>query len=205
MRAKVWLVFGIVIGVAVGIGRIDYFAGAAGSLSDTALRLVASAGHRIVVAAASHGAPQRAVDGITAALAVLVPGTAALLLIVAARGSVRLKGPVALLLVGLGIAAFFYLPHGDAIGVAVLAFVAAVVVVVATGPLLAAPLAALAAVIGTAYLPRLLANHSTVPDAPVSALHRAIFATPGTPLWLRIAVLVVAVLPFGAALRLALA
>lgn len=205
MRGKLWLLVGIAVGIVIGFGHLGYFAGAAGSLSDTAERLVGSAGHRIITAAASHGAPRRVVLGVAAVLALLVPGVTALLLMIVARGSVRLKGLVALILVGVGIAGFFYLSGGTAVGVAALAFVAAAVAMVATGPLLAAPLAALAAVIGAAFLPRLLDSHSTLANAPVAHLHQALFATAGSPLWLRVVVLVAAAVPFGGALRVALA
>ena len=204
MRGKVWLLVGIVVGIAIALGHLAYFAGAAASLSSTAERLVGSAGHRIITEAASHGAPRRSVLGLTAVLALLVPGITALLLVAVARGAGRLKGLVALILVGIGIASFFYLSGGAAIGVAVLALAAAAVTMVATGPLLEAPLAALAAVIGTAFLPRLLGKHSTLANVPVAHLHQALFATAGSPLWLRVVVLVGAAVPFAVALRTAL-
>jgi hypothetical protein len=120
----------------------------------------------------------------------------------AARATLYLRVVIGLLVAALGVAAFFYLPHGAAAGVAALAFVAAGVAVAATGPLVAAPLAALAALIATAFLPRLLASHSTLPNAPVAALHQALFASAGSPLWLRIVVLALAALPFAFAARL---
>ena len=107
-----------------------------------------------------------------------------------------------MLVAGLGVGAFFYLPHGVAAGAAVLAFAAAGIALVATGPLVAAPLAALAALIATSFLPRILATHSTVPNLPVNALHEVLFATPGSPMWLRVVVLVLAALPFAFAARL---
>jgi hypothetical protein len=133
---------------------------------------------------------------------VLVPGVTAVLLIFAARCTLRVRAVIGLLLAGLGIAAFFYLPHGEAAGVAVLALLAAGLAASATGPLVAAPLAGIAALIATAYLPRLFAADSTLPNIPVSALHQALFASPGSPLWLRIVVLALGALPFGFAARL---
>jgi hypothetical protein len=133
---------------------------------------------------------------------VLVPGVTALLLMYAARGTLRLRAVVGLLVAALGVAAFFYLPHGVAAGVAVLAFAAAGIALVATGPLVAAPLAALAGLIATGFLPRILASHSTLANVPVAALHEAIFATAGSPLWMRVVVLVLAALPFALAARL---
>jgi hypothetical protein len=145
---------------------------------------------------------RRVVNGVTAVLSVLVPGLTALLLIYAARTTLHLRSVIAVLVAALGVAAFFYLPHGTAIGVAALAFAAAGIAIAATGPLVAAPLAAVAALIGTAFLPRILASHSTLPNLPVSVLHEAIFATAGSPFWLRVVVLVIAALPFGLAARL---
>ncbi len=202
VKGRIWLVVGVVAGIAVGVGKLAYFAGAATSLSDTAQRLVGTGGLTLVHSAASHGASQRVVEGVTALLAVLVPGVTALLLIYAARGTLRLRAVIALLLAALGVAAFFYLPHGTAMGVAVLAFAAAGIGVVATGPLVAAPLAALAALIATSFLPRILASHSTLPNVPVTVLHEALFASAGSPLWLRVVVLVLAALPFAVAARL---
>jgi len=202
LKGRIWLLVGIAAGIAVGVGKLAYFAGAANSLSDTAERIVSTGGHTLVHAAASHGASLRVVEGITAVLNVLVPGVTALLLMVAARGTLRLRAVVGLLVAALGVASFFYLPHGVAAGVAVLAFAAAGLALVATGPLVAAPLAALAALIATGFLPRILASHSTLPDVPVAALHEAIFATAGSPLWLRVVVLALAALPFAFAARL---
>jgi hypothetical protein len=202
LKGRVWLVVGVAVGIAVGIGKLGYFAGAATSLSDTAQRIVDTGGLTLIHSAADHGASRRVVDGVTAVLAVLVPGVTAVLLVFAARSTLRLRAVIGLLLAALGVAAFFYRPHGAAMGVAVLAFAAAGIAVVATGPLVAAPLAALAALIGTAFLPRILASHSTLPNLPVAALHEALFASAGAPEWLRIAVLAVAALPFAFAARL---
>ena len=46
---------------------------------------------------------------------------------------------------------------------------------------------------------RILASHSTLPNVPVTALHEALFASAGSPLWLRVVVLVLAALPFAIA------
>lgn len=202
MKGRVWLLVGIAAGVAIAVGKLVFFAGAATSLSDTAQRVVGTAGLTLIHSAAHHGAPRRVVEGITAVLAVLAPGVTALLLICAARGALRLRALIGLLLAGLGVAAFFYLPHGVAAGVAGLALVAAGIAVVATGPLVATPLAALAAIIAASFLPQLLASKSALPNLPVSALHQAVFASAGSPLWLRIVVLVLAALPFAFAARL---
>ena len=148
-KGRIWLLLGIAVGIAVGVGKLAYFAGAATSLSDTAERIVGTGGRTLVHAAASHGASLRVVDGITAVLTVLVPGVTALLLMYAARGTLRLRALTGVLVAALGVAAFFYLPHGVAAGVAVLAFAAAGIALAATGPLVAAPLAALAALIAT--------------------------------------------------------
>jgi hypothetical protein len=109
---------------------------------------------------------------------------------------------VGVLLALLAVAAYFYLPGGNATGVAVLALAAAALAVAATGPLVAAPLVALATLIAVAFLPRLVSAHSTLPDLPVNRLHEALFSSPGSPLWLRAVVLVLAALPFAWAARL---
>ncbi|MGA3353495.1 MAG: hypothetical protein ABSD85_09965 [Acidimicrobiales bacterium] len=202
LKGRIWLLLGVAAGVAIGIGKLPYFAGAATSLSDTALRIAGSGGHALVRAAARHGASRRVVEGITAIVSVLVPGVAALLLIYAARTTLHLRALIAVLLGALGVAAFFYLPHGTAIGVAVLAFAAAGIAVAATGPLVAAPLAALAALIATSFLPRILSSHSTLPNVPVRAINQAFFASAGSPYWLRVVVLAIAALPFAIAARL---
>ncbi len=204
LRGRLWLFVGVALGVALGLGHLAYFHGAAESLSDTALRLVNTAGLTLAHDAARHGAPRRVVEGFTAVLGVLLPGVTAFLLVYAGRSTLRLRAIVAVLLAILGIAAFFYLPGGNATGVAVLALAAAGLLVAATGPLVVAPLVALATLIALAFLPRLLASHSTLPNAPVNALHQALFATGGSPLWLRAIVVVVAALPFALAARLIL-
>jgi hypothetical protein len=201
-KGRVWLLLGAAAGVAVGIGRVPYLAGAASSLADTALRVVDSGGLTLVHDAARHGAPRRAVRGLAALVGLLLPGVTALLLVLAARGTLRLRSIVGALLALLGLAAFFYLPAGPAAGVALLALAAAGVALAATGPLVAAPLVALAALIATEYLPRLLDVRGGPPGAPVAALHAALFAAPGSPLWLRALALVVAAIPFAVAARL---
>jgi hypothetical protein len=204
MKGRIWLIVGVVVGVAIGVGRLDYFEGAATSLCDTALRVVDTGGLTLVHAAANRGAPRRVIEGLVAVLAILVPGVTALLLIVAARATLRLRQVIAVLLAALGVAAFFYLPGGTAVGVALLALLAAGLVVAVAGPFVVTPLAALASLIATVFLPRLARSDKSLPTAPISDLHQAIFTTSGTPLWLRLTVLVLAALPFALAARLAL-
>jgi hypothetical protein len=199
---RIWLVVGIALGIAVGLGKLAYFAGAARSLTDTAERVVGTAGLTLIHSAARHGAPQRVVEGLAGVLAVIIPGITALCLIIAARATLRIRALVGLLVAALGVAAFFYQPHGIAIGTAVLALAVAAIAVALTGPLVAAPLAAFAALIATVFLPRLLASHSTIPNGPVLMLHSALFGSAGSPLWLRLVVLVIAAVPFGVAARL---
>lgn len=201
MKGRIWLLLGVAAGIAIGIGKLPYLAGAATSYASTALHVVATAGLTVVHSSARHGAPRRVVEGLAGLIAVLVPGVSALLLVLVARVTLRLRVVVALLLAALGVAAFFYLPNGSAAGVALLALLAAGIAVAATGPLVAAPLAALAALIGTAFLPGLVTSRSTLPDAPVEALHEALFASQGSPLWLRVVVVAVAALPFAFAAR----
>jgi hypothetical protein len=202
MKGRLWLFVGVAVGLGLGLGKLAYFHGAAVSLSDTAIRLVGTAGLTLIHSAAEHGAPQRVVEGFSAVFAVLLPGVTALLLVYAGRATLRLRTVVGLLLAVLGIAAFFYLPAGHAAGVALLAFAAAGLAVAATGPLVAAPLVALATLIAISFLPRLLASRSTLPNVPVSTLHQALFASTGSPLWLRVLVLALAALPFALAARL---
>jgi len=201
MKGRIWIILGVLVGIAMGIGHFPYFSGAAASLSDTALRIVGTGGLTLVHDAAHVGAPRRVVEGFQAVVALLVPGVTAFLLILAAKGTLHLRTIVAVLVAALGVAAFVYLPGGDAVGVLLLALAAAGLVVAATGPLVATPLAALAALIATVYLPLLVTDHSTLPAGLVDTLHRALFATPGTPLWLRVIVLVVAIVPFALAAR----
>ena len=125
MKGRIWLILGVVAGVAIGIGKLAYFEGAATSLCDTALRVVDTGGLTLIHDAAKHGAPQRVVEGLVSILAILVPGVTALLLIVAARATLRLREVIGVLLAALGIASFFYLPGGTAVGVALLALLAA--------------------------------------------------------------------------------
>jgi len=202
MKGRFWVVVGVVAGIAIGVGRLAYFEGAAVSLCDTILRVVDTAGLTLIHDAAKYGAPRRVVLGLTAALAVVLPGVAALLLVVAARATMRLRRIIGLLIAALGIAAFFYLPGGTAVGVAALALLAAALVVAVTGPLVVAPLAALAALIATVFLPRLLLGKDRRLSVPIADLHQALFSTIGSPYWLRIAVVVLAAVPFGLACRL---
>lgn len=204
MKGRMWLLLGAAVGIAIGVGKLPYLAGAAASFSNTAQHVVGSAGLTILHDTAKAGAPQRVVEGLTALVAVLVPGLTALVLVLAARLSLELRAVIALAVLALGVVAFIYLPHGDAGGVLVLAALVAGIALIATGPLVAAPLTALAALIGTVFLPRLLATRSTLPNRPVAMLHEALFSSGGSPLWLRIVVLLLAALPFAGAARLVL-
>lgn len=204
MAGRNWLVLGAAVGVAVAIAGVPYLAPAARSLADTTLRLVNSGGMRLVRGAAASGASRRTVLGVTAVVAVLVPGVTALLAVVAARGSLRVRALLAVALAILGVVAFFYEPNGPAREVAVLGLAIAGLAIVATGPLVAAPLAGLAGLIGATYLPELWRNRQVAGTQAVQAMHQALSARPGDPAWLRFALFVVAVLPFAHALRLIL-
>jgi hypothetical protein len=204
VKGRIWLIAGAVLGIAVAAGHVAYLAGAGRSLADTAERLVGSGAARLVRAAASTGAPRRVVLGLGGFVAALVPGVTALLLIVAARGTLRLRAVVGLLVVALGAASYVYQPHGKATGALLLALAVAAIAVALTGPLVVAPLAALAGLIGGEFLPALLRSSQVVTQASVNDLHQAIYDHPGTPNALRIAVLVLAAIPFAAAARLVL-
>jgi hypothetical protein len=204
VKGKIWLIVGVVVGIAIGIGKLPYLAGAAGSLSDTAQRIVGSVQLTIIHSAAKHGASYRVVEGLAGLFAILVPGITAVVLMYAARGTLRLRSVIAVLVLALGASSFVYLPHGQASGVLLLALFVAGIALVATGPLVAAPLAAVSALIGTAFLPRLLDTKSKLPNQPVVELHQAIYGSAASPTWLRVVVLIVAIIPFAWAGRLVL-
>ena len=83
-----------------------------------------------------------------------------------------------------------------------LVLVIASVAVAFTGPLVAAPLAALAGLIAGEFLPGLVQSSRVVTQRSVSDLHQAIFGHPGTPTLLQLAVLLLALIPFAVAARL---
>lgn len=202
MRGRVWLVIGVIAGIAAAAGRLPYLTGASRSLAATGERLVLSGAHRIISGTASHGAPRRAVLGIGGVLAVLVPGVTALLMIVAAKASLRIRTLISLLIVAAGAASYVYQPHGEATGVLVLALVVAGLAVALTGPLVAFPLALGAGLIGASYLPTLFSKHFAATQTGVNALHVAIFNRPGQPLALQVVLLIVALVPFAWAAKL---
>jgi len=201
---KLWVIVGVLVGIAVGLGKLAYLAGAASSLSGTALKLVGTGGLSLIHAAATHGAPRRVVEGIAAVVAVLVPGATTLLLVVAARVSLVLRSLVAVLVVALGAVSFAYLPRGEALGVLLLTLVVAALALFATGPLIAAPLAGLGALIATVYLPLLISSRRLLPTGPVNELHEALLGSAGAPLWLAVLLLLVALAPVLWAARLVL-
>jgi hypothetical protein len=204
VKGRIWLIAGALLGIAVAAGHVPYIAGAGRSLADTAERLVGSGADHLVRAAASTGAPRRVVLGFGGVIAAVLPGITALLLIVAARSALLLRTIVALLVAALGAASYFYQPNGKATGALVLALAVAAIAVALTGPLVVAPLAALAGLIGGEFLPALLRSSQVVTQRSVNDLHQAIYDHPGTPTALRVAVLVVAAIPFAAAARLVL-
>jgi hypothetical protein len=204
VKGRIWLILGVIVGVAVAAGHLPYLAGAGRSLSDTAERLVGSGGSHLIRALAFTGASRRVTLGLTGVVAALVPGVSALLLVVAARGALHVRILVGLLVLALGLAGYAYLPHGTATGALVLALVIAGLAVALTGPLVAAPLCALAGLIGGEFLPTLVRSSAVVTQRSVDDLHIAIFNQPGTPTALQLVVLVIAALPFAAAARLVL-
>lgn len=198
------MVVGVGAGVGVALGHLPFLAGAARSLADTAQHVVGSGGGRVVTAVASHGAPRRTVVALTVVFAVLLPGVTALLLVMAARGTLRLRALVGLGLVALGAASYLYQPKGVASGEMVLALVAAAIAVAATGPLVVAPLAGLAGLIGAEFLPQLVSSSPTLAAAGVDAFHHAVTGRPGLPVGWQVVLLVVAAVPFAFAARLVL-
>lgn len=201
VRGRLWLVLGVAFGIAIAIGRVPFLAGAARSLADDSLRIVASGGSRLIAAVGRAGAPRRVILGVAAVVGVLIPGVTAWLLVLVAKGAQRLRAVVAVVLALIGVAAFAYQPGGNAIGVLVLGLAVAGAALTLSGPLLVAPLAALAGLIGAVFLPRLLHGPGAVPNAAVVELHRALLASAGSPFWLRVVVLVIAAIPFALAAR----
>ena len=193
---------GVLVGVGIAVGRVPYFAGTARSFADDALRIVGSGAAKLITNVARHGASKRLVLGVSAVLATLLPGITALLLVVAARGTLRLRTLIGALIAALGVASFAYQPVGKALGVTVLALVVAGATVVLSGPLLIVPLGALAGLIGGEFLPRLVKTPTALPRAPILELHQALFGSPGSPLWLHVVVLALAMAPFAFAARL---
>jgi hypothetical protein len=202
VRGRVWLVVGVIAGIAIAAGRLPYLAGAGRSLAATAERLVLSGADHIISGAAKHGAPKRVVLGIGGVITVLVPGATALLMIVGAKASLRIRSTIAILIVAVGAASYVYQPHGQASGVLVLALALAGLAVVLTGPLVAFPLALGAGLIGASYLPTLFSNRFAATQNGVNALHTSIYNRPGHPFALQLIMLVVAVVPFAWAAKL---
>ena len=204
MRGRVWLIIGAAVGIAVALGRLPYLAGAGRSLAATAERLVLSGANRIISGAASAGASRRVVLGLGSLIAVILPGLTALLLVVAARATIVVRRVIAAGIVVLGAASYFYQPHGSATGVLVLALAVAGIAVTLSGPLVAAPLALGAGLLGGEYLPTLISNGTAATSSSVNAMHLALYNRPGTPTALQVALLIVAALPFAWAARLIL-
>jgi hypothetical protein len=202
MGRRLWVLVGVAAGVAISLGHLPYVAGAASSLAQSAVGIVERGGHRLVAAATLSGASRRTVTGVAAVIGLLAPGVTALLLVGAARGVLVVRRVLAVVLGLLAVASFFALPTGDAVGTTGLALVVAGVALAATGPLLVAPLVAVATVIGAADLPRLLGSPRAL-ARPIGELHQAIYGSAGAPVWLRVLALVVAAVPFAVAARLA--
>jgi hypothetical protein len=204
VKGRFWLIAGAIVGVAVAAGHLPYLAGAGRSLAAAAERLVGSGADRLIRAVASTGAPERVVLGLSGVVAALLPGVTALLLIVAARSTLRVRALVGLLVVALGAATYVYQPNGKATGALLLALAVAAIAVTLTGPLVAAPLAAMAGLIGGEFLPALARSGQTLTQRSVNDLHQALYGHPGTPTALRLAALVIAAIPFAAGARLIL-
>jgi hypothetical protein len=204
MSGRVWFILGAAVGVAMAVLRVGSLAGPARSLANGAEHVVGTGGHKLLASAAGHGAPPRAVQAVTALLVVLVPGVTALLLVAAARTALRVRGLIAVLLVGLGVAAYAYQPGSTASEALVVAVVLAVVAIVAAGPLVAAPLCALAGLIGAEFLPRLLADRGALSNTAAGALHHALYNGSGSSAALQAGVLLLAAVPFVLVARLIL-
>jgi hypothetical protein len=207
VRGRGWMVVGVAAGLALALGRAPYLAGAARSLAGSAESLVGSGGHRLLAGATRRGAPAQAVEILTAVVAVVVPGVTALLAVLAARGTLRLRAVIALVLAGLGAATYLYQGRGDASGALILALAVGGIAVTAAGPLVVTPLCALAGLLCGETLPELLRAGRTgagLTAQPASLVHQALYGSPGSPLWIRVALLIVAAVPFGVGARLVL-
>jgi len=187
--------------LAMAFGHLPYLAGASETLAATGERLLLAGARKLIQAVASSGASLRSVTGLGGLLALLVPGVTAWLLVLAARGSLRLRWLVAALVVVLGVIGFAYHPQGNAAGSLVLVLVLAGLAVVLTGPLLAAPLCAGAGLLAGSYLPSLFSRHQVATQDALSALHVALFDRPGHPVWLQVVGLFLAAIPFAMAAR----
>jgi len=203
VRGRFWLLLGVAIGLAVSLGRLPFLAGAGRALADTSLHMVAGAARRLLAGAASSGAPRRAVLGVAGLLAVVLPGLTALLLVIAARATIRVRGLLAAVLAVLGVCSFFYEPGIRAWGALVLGLTLATLAVAVSGPVLVAPFVAAATLIGAQFLPTLFRSGRVAQEA-LSAVHVALFGAPATPAWLQVLMFGLAVLPFLLAARLAL-
>jgi hypothetical protein len=204
MRGRVWLVLGAAAGVAMAVLHVGSVADPARSLANSAQKVVGTGGHKLLSSAAGHGAPRPTIQAVAALLVVVVPGVTALLLVAAARSALRLRGLVAVLLLGLGVAAYAYQPGRTASEALVVAVVLAAVAILASGPLVAAPLCALAGLIGVEFVPRLLANRAAMSNDAAAAVHQAVYHTGGSSLALQAGVVVLAVVPFVLIARLIL-
>jgi hypothetical protein len=204
MKGRAWMIIGAVAGVAVAAGHLPYLAGAARSLSDTALHLVGHLGGDLISDVATHGGSQRLVVALTVVVGVVLPGVTALLLVLAARGTLRLRAIVGLAVVALSALSYVYQPKGIATGELVLALAVAGLAVVLTGPLVVAPLTGLAGLVGAEFLPQILSSRPTLAAGNVAAFHLAVTNRVGAPFAWQLILLIIAAAPFAFALRLLL-
>lgn len=193
---------GAIVGVAVALGRVPYLAGAGRSLAAAAEHVVLSAMQWLEKGAANRGAPQRVVLGVGGLLTVLVPGVTALLFVLAARATLRLRAVVAVVITAVGAASYVYEPHGNATGVLFLALALAGAAVTLSGPFVVAPLCLGAGLIAASFVPTLFDHRPEATRSAVEALHEAIWGAPGDPVGLQVALLVVALVPMAYAVKL---
>lgn len=195
---------GVLAGVLLAVFSVPYLAGAARTWSESAVRVVQEGGDRLVSNVAKEGASERVVLGLAAAISVMVPGITAWLLILAGKGAMRLRGIAAVLTAVVGVVAFFYHPTGVALGALILGLVLAGLVIAGTGPLVVVPLAALAAVVATVYLPRLIWTNYAIEARASRNLHMALMGSFHNTWEMRWLLLVLAAVPFLLAARSAL-
>lgn len=195
MKGRIWLVLGLAAGVAIALGRLPLVAPAAQSLASAAMSLADTGARALLRGIASHGASRRTVEAVGAILSVLLPGITAWLAVLAAKGALGLRKLVALAVLALGVASFFYHPVVGSVTTLALAVAVAAAAVMASGPVVAIALSTLAGLLAAEVLPQLLPGRGGF-TAPAHMLGAALYGSGVSPLIAGIGLLIVAVVPF---------
>ncbi len=200
MRGRIWLLLGLAVGVAIAVGRLPLLAPAGASLSRAALYVVGSGAAAALHAVAKQGGSSRTLEAIAAVLSVLVPGVTAWLAVIAAKGALGLRKLVALAVLVYGVASFAYHPALGSVTTLGLAVAVAAAAVMATGPVVAVVLSALAGLLAAEVIPALLPGRGEV-ALPAHMLSIALHGSGASPAVLAIGLLVFAAVPFLMAAR----